>query len=112
IRGYRVELGEIEGVLSGHPQVSTAAVVLRSDPHGTVRLIAFVTLLSEPSGQTLREWLTESLPEYMVPSEIHVLETLPLNTNGKIDRAALHAFHPATIEKPRLEVTATQEMLL
>lgn len=112
IRGYRVELGEIEGTLSSHPQVSAAAVVHRGDPHGISRLIAFVTLLSAPLGQTLREWLAESLPEYMVPSEIHVLETLPLNTNGKIDRAALLAFQPAAIERPRVEVTATQEVLL
>jgi len=112
IRGYRVELGEIESVLSGHPQVSAAAVVLRGDPHGTGRLIAFVKLLSDPSGQTLREWLAEILPEYMVPSEIHVLETLPLNANGKIDRPALHVFQPAAIERPSVEPTATQEILL
>jgi amino acid adenylation domain-containing protein/non-ribosomal peptide synthase protein (TIGR01720 family) len=111
IRGYRVELGEIEAILSSHPQVSAAAVVLRGDPHGTGRLIAFIKLVSDASGQTLREWLAERLPEYMVPSEIHVLETLPLNTNGKIDRAALLTFQPATIERLHAEATATQETL-
>ncbi|ACO32361.1 non-ribosomal peptide synthetase [Acidobacterium capsulatum] len=112
IRGYRVELGEIEGILSSHPQVCAAAVVYRRDSHGTGKLIAFTTLLADFSAQMLREWLAQSLPDYMVPSEVHVLQTLPLNTNGKIDRTALQHFQPAAVEKSPTQITATQESLL
>ncbi|MFD6860589.1 amino acid adenylation domain-containing protein, partial [Rhodococcus sp. NPDC060090] len=90
VRGYRIELGEIEAVLRERDTVRDVAVLVRSDAHVGDRLVAYVV----PSGEdvdidTLRVQLGERLPSYMVPSAFVVLDALPLNTNGKLDRAAL-----------------------
>jgi hypothetical protein len=89
VRGFRIELGEVEAQLQGQPEVREAVVVANEGPAGT-RLVGYV------SGQgidtaILRERLGESLPDYMVPSVIVVLDALPLNANGKVDRKALPA---------------------
>ncbi len=91
IRGYRVELGEIEQSLRRHPEVDQAAVVLETDPVGGPRLVAYVagSGLSGASGPTLKAFLFERLPEYMVPGTFVVLAALPLTGSGKIDRGAL-----------------------
>ncbi|MEV4314719.1 amino acid adenylation domain-containing protein, partial [Actinocrispum sp. NPDC049592] len=88
VRGFRVELGEVEVCLRGHSAVRDAAVVGRGD--GGTRLVAFVV----PSGSgvgddVLRGWLGERLPEYMVPSAVVWVDELPLTSNGKVDRSAL-----------------------
>ncbi|UVH59429.1 amino acid adenylation domain-containing protein [Variovorax paradoxus] len=87
VRGFRIELGEIEAQLQAQPEVREAVVVANEGPAGA-RLVGYV------SGQgidtaTLRERLAEALPDYMVPSVIVVLDALPLNANGKVDRKAL-----------------------
>ncbi|SDL05970.1 amino acid adenylation domain-containing protein [Nonomuraea maritima] len=82
IRGMRVELGEVEAVLAGHPSV-TAAVVR---PYGG-GLAAYV--VGEPDAEELKGYLRAQLPEHMVPSWFTVLERLPVTANGKLDRAAL-----------------------
>ncbi|GHJ15511.1 non-ribosomal peptide synthetase [Micromonospora sp. AKA38] len=85
VRGNRVEPGEIESVLSDHPEVSEARVLLRGD-----RLTAYLVPAGEPvSGLHLREWLARRLPEYMVPSAYVSVPAIPLTHNGKLDRAAL-----------------------
>ena len=89
LRGYRIEPGEIESVLLGHPSVAQAVVLVQDGR----RLTAYV---ASPSGsaaaaEELRTWLHTKLPDYMVPSAIVVLDRLPRNTNGKIDRNALPA---------------------
>jgi amino acid adenylation domain-containing protein/thioester reductase-like protein len=91
IRGFRVELGEIEAQLARHPRVKDAAVIVREDVPGEKRLVAYVTLgdLSEPNVEELRGELKAVLPDYMVPSTFVVLTSLPLTTNGKLDRGAL-----------------------
>jgi amino acid adenylation domain-containing protein len=91
VRGFRVELGEIEAVLGRHPSVGELAVVVRdSGPRGS-RLVAYVVPAPEqkPSASDLRRWLQTRLPEHMVPSEFTFLDRLPLTPSGKVDRRAL-----------------------
>ncbi|WP_410581903.1 non-ribosomal peptide synthase/polyketide synthase [Amycolatopsis sp. lyj-108] len=91
VRGFRIELGEIEDVLCRHDDVSEAVVVAREDRPGAKRLVAYLVTRGdggeEPDG--LHALLTETLPDYMIPSAFVVLDGLKLNTNGKIDRRAL-----------------------
>jgi amino acid adenylation domain-containing protein len=95
LRGYRIELGEIETVLEECPAVAQAVVVVRGDPPGEPRLVAYVVPAGagalRADGGELRRELGARLPSYMVPAEITVLEQLPLTPNGKVDRAALPA---------------------
>ena len=103
LRGFRIELGEIEAVLTQHPDVSQAVVVLREDNTSDPQLIAYVVdngasitnnqerithnqKLPTPS---LRTYLTDHLPPYMVPSQFVTLAALPLLPNGKVNRKAL-----------------------
>ncbi|MFC4344052.1 amino acid adenylation domain-containing protein, partial [Cupriavidus numazuensis] len=82
IRGFRIELGEIETQLLAQPEVREAVVVAKDG-----RLVGYVAGEIEPGA--LRERLAQALPDYMVPGAILVLDTLPLNPNGKVDRKAL-----------------------
>ena len=91
VRGYRVELGEIEGVLHGYPDVAQAVAVVHEVVAGDQRLVGYV--VPEP-GKTVdpaavRQRLTQTLPGYMVPAVVLVLDSLPLTPNGKLNRAAL-----------------------
>ena len=88
VRGYRVELGEIEHVLAHQPGVAVCAVGLEQNVEGEARLVAYY-VGAEVDRQVLRQALREVLPDYMVPSLFVVLEQLPLTPNGKIDRKAL-----------------------
>jgi amino acid adenylation domain-containing protein len=92
LRGYRIELGEIEARLLEHEAV-TAAVVLMREDNGDKRLVGYVVSASEtaPSSRELRSYLSERLPEYMVPAAIVLLDELPLTANGKVNRRALPA---------------------
>ncbi|MEV0534811.1 amino acid adenylation domain-containing protein [Kitasatospora sp. NPDC050463] len=91
VRGFRVELGEIEAVLATHPSVETAAAVVQHDEAGAY-LAAFVQPgpgAAEPSAAELRAHCAAALPGYMVPLAVGVLDRLPLTPNGKTDRRAL-----------------------
>jgi amino acid adenylation domain-containing protein len=96
IRGYRVELGEVEAALLVHPSVGTCAVVLREETPGVQRLIAYVAPRggAPVSSPTLRAFLLQKLPEFMVPSAVVVLDLLPLTPAGKVDRRALPPVPP------------------
>jgi amino acid adenylation domain-containing protein len=89
VRGYRIEPGEIEAALRGHPQVSEAVVLAREDPPGNKRLVGYVVSRERAGIGDLRNFLSHKLPDYMVPSAFVFMESLPLTSNGKIDRGAL-----------------------
>ncbi|MET8045957.1 condensation domain-containing protein, partial [Micromonospora sp. NPDC005215] len=91
LRGHRIELGEIEAALLSHPQVTTAAVVLREDQPGDQRLVGYVVASPDITTATLTEHAAAVLPAHMVPSAIVTLDQLPTTTNGKLDRRALPA---------------------
>ncbi len=91
IRGYRIELSEIEAVLTTHEAVQEILVVATPDASGNKRLIAYGVLKAGSTATTsdLRTFLKDKLPEYMIPSLFVLLDSMPLNASGKIDRKAL-----------------------
>jgi amino acid adenylation domain-containing protein len=129
IRGFRIELGEIEARLSEHPRVQEAVVVAREDGGREKRLVAYVVAAEskveeereehslQERGEmeagklsaTLRTYLAERLPEYMVPAAYVRLERMPLTPNGKLDRRALpelerDAYAHGKYEEPQGEI--------
>lgn len=91
IRGLRIEIGEIETVLSEYPLVDTCVVVVHELSVSDKRLTAFLTLKGEQEGDIdeIRKFLSKRLPEYMIPAYFMILDELPLNSNGKINRKEL-----------------------
>jgi acyl-coenzyme A synthetase/AMP-(fatty) acid ligase len=93
IRGYRVEPGEIESRLLAHPQIAQAVVLAHQDASGEKYLAAYLTCADAASlsAETIRDYLAEALPGYMVPNAVVILDALPLTSNGKVDLKALPA---------------------
>jgi len=91
IRGYRVELGEVECALLDHPAVTAAVVAVRQDQYENNYLVAYYVTGSTPAPDhsALLNHLRARLPSYMVPAAFVRLEALPLTPNGKLDRNAL-----------------------
>ena len=91
IRGFQVEVVEIEQVLLRHDGVSEALVVCQPDHFGEPRLVAYWVphKLSSPTASQLRRWLQKELPNYMIPREFVMLQSLPVTPTGKVDRRAL-----------------------
>ena len=91
LRGFRIEMGEIDAALKSHPLVHDCLTVLREDTPGEKRLVSYVA--TEPDqtadNQTLSRYLRDFLPEYMTPAAFVILDELPLTPNGKVDRQAL-----------------------
>jgi natural product biosynthesis luciferase-like monooxygenase protein len=117
VRGYRIEIGEIETRLAEHPAVRECVVVAREDTPGDKRLVAY--LISKPGASadedSLRKHLGERLPEYMVPSAFVTLTSFPQTPNKKIDRKALpppgksNGSGPAA---PRVELSGSVEEMI
>jgi amino acid adenylation domain-containing protein len=91
VRGFRVEPAEIEGVLTTHPGVGSAAVTVREDRPGDQRLVGYVVPATGGGIDSLllRSWCARTLPPHMVPSSFVLLDALPLTSSGKVDRRAL-----------------------
>ncbi|MEE8593057.1 MAG: phosphopantetheine-binding protein, partial [Candidatus Bipolaricaulota bacterium] len=103
VRGYRIEIGEIESVLLEHPAVKNVILHAREDYTNDLRLVAYYTIRQdepEPTASEFRAHIAERLPDYMVPNAFVRLTEFPLAPNGKIDRSALP---PLETERPRLE---------
>ncbi|WP_158447897.1 non-ribosomal peptide synthetase [Aquimarina longa] len=89
IRGYRIELGEIEAVLSSMPLVENCCVLCKEDINSTTQLVGYIASSEDIDKHSVRVFLREKLPEYMVPQLWVMLDEMPLNINGKIDKKAL-----------------------
>lgn len=116
VRGYRIELGEIEVVLGTHPSIQENVVIVREDVAGDRRLVAYViaTMGAQIDPHTLRLWVKERLPDYMVPTAWVQMSRLPLTPNGKIDRNQLPApasIHAKSSSEFRQVRTPTEDVL-
>ncbi|MBE9120384.1 amino acid adenylation domain-containing protein [Tychonema sp. LEGE 07199] len=91
IRGFRIEAGEIEAALNEHPAVKTSIVTAFGENHSQKRLVGYIVPQQNaaPAVEELRQFLSEKLPDYMVPSTLIILDALPLSANGKVNRKAL-----------------------
>lgn len=106
IRGFRVELGEIEAVLLQNPGIREAALIAKTVSSGEQHLIAYLVAdrtHPQPAIDTIRHFLKEKLPDYMIPTAFLWLPSLPLTPNGKLDRTALpepNPSHVRCLERP------------
>ncbi len=113
IRGFRIEPGEIEAVLTRHPEVRETAVVARQNESGETDLVAYVVSLNSPviTTNALRQYLNEKLPAYMIPAVFVSMDALPLTPNRKLDRRALPVPDQTAREEnysgPRSEIEET-----
>lgn len=97
VRGFRIELAEIEAVLAEHPEVRHAAATVRRAANGSAQLVGAVVPLAADAPdlpRRLLRWAAERLPSYMVPAAIVAVRELPLTPNGKVDVEALRRLAP------------------
>lgn len=89
IRGFRVELGEISTIISQHPDVEESVVIASEDDQENQRLIAYVVTNNQDIAAQMLPYLSQKLPNYMLPSAFVALNSIPLTPNGKVDKRAL-----------------------
>ncbi|WP_447963615.1 amino acid adenylation domain-containing protein [Nitrospira sp. Ecomares 2.1] len=112
IRGFRIELGEIEARLSQHQDIARCVVVVREDQPGRKQLVAYVVTTQPLTGEALRMFVRQALPDYMVPVAVVFLASLPLTPNGKINRKALPAPESDQTEETwEAPATPTQDLV-
>ena len=101
VRGFRIELGEIEAVLGQHSAVRDVVVMDYEDVPGQKQLVAYVVPTEKriPTVSDLRGFLKERLPDYMAPSAFVMLDAMPLNPSGKVDRQVLPPPHRSGLEE-------------
>ncbi|MBP5580948.1 MAG: AMP-binding protein, partial [Ruminococcus sp.] len=99
IRGFRIELGEIESRIREIENIKDCAVIARADSSGDKAIYAYYTSDEEVSVSEIRDTLSASLPEYMVPAYMMQIESIPVTRNGKLDKRAL----------PEIEAKAARE---
>ncbi|MFF8021487.1 amino acid adenylation domain-containing protein [Streptomyces sp. NPDC007896] len=97
LRGFRIDLGEIEAALAAHPDVRDSAALLREDTPGRPQLVGYIAVDSGTAPPDLRAHLAQRLPGYMVPSAVVPLGRLPRGERGKTDRRALPVPAPASV---------------
>ncbi|MDP8242501.1 MAG: amino acid adenylation domain-containing protein [Candidatus Hinthialibacter antarcticus] len=110
VRGFRIETGEIEAVLSGHPGVRQAVVVLNKSSNGEGSLAAYYTADESISLVDIRAWVRAKLPEYMAPSYFTHLDAMPLTPNGKVDRKALPPIESSIAEAAPIDEEPRTEL--
>jgi amino acid adenylation domain-containing protein len=100
IRGFRIEPEEIEAMLSKHEAVAECVVIAKQEATGDRRLVAYIVAQPEKTLTTgeLRGFLSQSAPEYMIPSAFILLESMPLTPNGKVDRQSLSELDAVPLE--------------
>ncbi len=91
IRGFRIELNEIDSAIQNHPDIISSVTVLNEESQGNKTIVTYVVRQSSSASTyaDYRDFLATSLPAHMIPAGIEILETMPVNSNGKIDRSAL-----------------------
>ncbi|GFZ32347.1 surfactin synthase subunit 2 [Clostridium zeae] len=109
VRGYRIETSEIEIQLLRHENIKEAVVVVKKDGKGTNELFAYVVNNKNLLASQIRAYLSQSLPEYMIPSYFINLEKMPLTPNGKVDRKALPEFN-GIISEHNNQIKASTEL--
>ncbi|QCQ91442.1 amino acid adenylation domain-containing protein [Rhodococcus sp. SGAir0479] len=113
IRGLRIEVGDVDAALTAHPDVEFAASLGHRAPNGETVLVSYVRLGAGgvADAAALRKFAATSLPAYMVPSAITILDDVPMNANGKLDRRALPEPVFATVDY-RPPANHTQQVLV
>ncbi len=112
VQGYRIELGEIESTLERHPEVKAAVARIWGDAQAEKRLAAYVVLHRPVEADALLAHLRQSLPAYMVPSSLGILDALPISPNGKIDRNRLPSPQAAVAEAESRPLTPAESGIL
>ncbi|MBO0468540.1 amino acid adenylation domain-containing protein [Enterococcus plantarum] len=113
VRGFRIELGEIESALTKIQGVNDALVLSNAESDNTIHLFAFVISNSSSANFTfLKKELEKSLPKYMIPEKIILLESFPLTSNGKIDRQTLLKIKNERVSEEKIYPNTNEEVTL